>query len=76
MALILDKTEQKIVDIIDAHRNEIIAFAKDIYTHAELGYKEYRTAEKFASFMKNLGLENECKSGSHRGTGCAPHPGT
>ena len=57
MALILDKTEQKIVDIIDAHRNEIIAFAKDIYTHAELGYKEYRTAEKFASFMKNLGLE-------------------
>ena len=32
MALILDKTEQKIVDIIDAHRNEIIAFAKDIYT--------------------------------------------
>ena len=39
MALILDKTEQKIVDIIDAHRNEIIAFAKDIYTHAELGYK-------------------------------------
>lgn len=48
----LDKTEQKIVDIIDAHRNEIIAFAKDIYTHAELGYKEYRTAEKFASFMK------------------------
>ena len=59
MALILDKTEQKIVDIIDAHRNEIIAFAKDIYTHAELGYKEYRTAEKFASFMKNLGLETK-----------------
>ena len=59
MALILDKTEQKIVDIIDAHRNKIIAFAKDIYTHAELGYKEYRTAEKFASFMKNLGLETK-----------------
>ena len=59
MALILDKTEQKIVDLIDAHRDEIIAFAKDIYTHAELGYKEYRTAEKFASFMKNLGLETK-----------------
>ena len=40
-------------------RDEIIAFAKDIYTHAELGYKEYRTAEKFASFMKNLGLETK-----------------
>ena len=37
MALILDKTEQKIVDIIDAHRNEIIEFAKDIYTHADAG---------------------------------------
>ena len=59
MALILDKTEQKIVDIIDAHRDEIIAFAKDIYTHAELGYKEFRTAEKFASFMKDLGLETK-----------------
>ena len=65
MALILDKTEQKIVDIIDAHRNEIIAFAKDIYTHAELGYKEYRTAEKFASFMKNLGLDKG-RTGCHR----------
>ena len=59
MAVTLDKTEQKIVDIIDAHRDEIIAFAKDIYTHAELGYKEFRTAEKFASFMKNLGLETK-----------------
>ncbi len=59
MALILDKTEQKIVDIIDSHRDEIIAFAKDIYTHAELGYKEFRTAEKFASFMKNLGLNTK-----------------
>ena len=55
MALILDKTEQKIVDIIDAHRNEIIAFAKDIYTHAELGYKEYRTAEKFCFFHEKSG---------------------
>ena len=59
MAVTLDKTEQKIVDVIDAHRDEIIAFAKDIYTHAELGYKEFRTAEKFASFMKNLGLETK-----------------
>ena len=38
--IILDETEQKIIDIIDAHRDQIIDFAKDIYTHAELGYKE------------------------------------
>ena len=54
--IILDETEQKIIDIIDAHRDQIIDFAKDIYTHAELGYKEFRTAEKFANFMKDLGL--------------------
>ena len=54
--IILDETEQKIIDIIDAHRDQIIDFAKDIYTHAELGYKEFRTAEKFANFMKALGL--------------------
>ena len=45
-----------IINIIDAHRDQIIDFAKDIYTHAELGYKEFRTAEKFANFMKDLGL--------------------
>ena len=54
--IILDETEQKIINIIDAHRDQIIDFAKDIYTHAELGYKEFRTAEKFANFMKALGL--------------------
>lgn len=56
MALTLDATEQRIIAVIDEHRDEIIAFAKDIYTHAELGYKEYRTAERFAQFMKGLGL--------------------
>ena len=57
--IILDETEQKIIDIIDAHRDQIINFAKDIYTHAELGYKEFRTAEKFANFMKALGLSTK-----------------
>lgn len=28
--IILDETEQKIIDIIDAHRDQIIDFAKDI----------------------------------------------
>lgn len=56
MAISLDPTEQKIVELIEQHRKEITAFAKDIYTHAELGYKEYRTSEKFAEFMKKLGL--------------------
>ncbi|MGN1181265.1 MAG: amidohydrolase [Suilimivivens sp.] len=53
----MEDTEEKIIRIIDENREEILAFAKDIYTHAELGYKEFRTAEKFARQMKKLGLD-------------------
>lgn len=56
MAYQIDETEKRILDIIEQNREEIISFARDIYTHAELGYKEHRTAEKFAGFMKKLGL--------------------
>lgn len=56
MSLVIDETEQKILDLIDEKRDVIIDFAKDIYTHAELGYKEYRTSEKFAGLMEQLGL--------------------
>ena len=52
----MDAVEQKIIDIIDEHRDEIIDFARDIYSHAELGYKEFRTSEKFAEFNRRLGL--------------------
>jgi amidohydrolase len=52
----LDATEQKIIEIIDQHRNEIIRFAEDIYSHGELGYKEFRTAKKFNEFMNKLQL--------------------
>ena len=40
----MDRMEQKILERIDQNREKIIAFARDIYDHAELGYKEYRTA--------------------------------
>jgi amidohydrolase len=48
----MDATEKKIVEIIDSHRGEILDIANDIYNHAELGYKEFRTSEKFKKFMK------------------------
>ena len=41
----MDKIEQKICDIIDAHRDELIAFGEDLWTHAELGFQEFRTQE-------------------------------
>lgn len=53
----MDAVEKRIIEIIDSHREELIEFARDVYDHAELGYKEFRTADKFASLAKGLGLE-------------------
>ena len=50
----MDQTEKLIIDIIDQHRDEVIEFARDIYTHAELGYKEFRTSQKFVNKMKEF----------------------
>ena len=55
----MDATESKIIEQIDRHRDEIIAFARDIYTHAELGYKEFRTSQKAKEFLEKLGLKVE-----------------
>ena len=48
----MDQIERKIVQHIEENREQILAFADDIYHHAELGYKEFRTSEKFADIMK------------------------
>jgi len=55
----MDHIEQKILEIIDQNAEKIIAFGDDIWHHAELGYQEFRTAGKFSSEMKALGLETE-----------------
>lgn len=52
----MDAVEKRIIDNIDAHREEIIAFARDVYTHAELGYKEFNTSKKFADYARKLNL--------------------
>jgi amidohydrolase len=52
----MDEVEKLIIKTIDDHREEILEFANDIYTHAELGYKEFRTSEKFKEKMRALGL--------------------
>ena len=54
MAATFDTTEQRILKIIDDNRETIVEFARDIYDHAELGYKEFRTSKKFVDFMKSL----------------------
>lgn len=55
----MDQFEKRIIDLIEEHRDQIIAFARDIYTHAELGYREFRTSEKFVEWMRRFSLPME-----------------
>lgn len=53
----MDAIERRIVERIDGQADRIVAFARDVFDHAELGYKEYRTAGAFAAVMHELGFE-------------------
>ncbi|MGI6068979.1 MAG: amidohydrolase [Blautia sp.] len=53
----MDRIETKICALIDAHADEIIDFAEDIYTHPEEGFYEERTAAKVAGFLRAIGLD-------------------
>lgn len=55
----MDRIEQKICDIIDQNQQKIMEFGRDIWMHAELGYRETRTAGKFAQWLRGLGIETE-----------------
>lgn len=55
----MDAIEKRILEIIDEHKEELIAFGEDIYYHAEKGFCETRTAEKAAAFLKKLELSTE-----------------
>lgn len=52
----MNETEIRIIQLIDSNKDTILEFANDIYNHAELGYKEFRTSEKFTEFMEGLKL--------------------
>ncbi len=52
----MDSIEQKILQIIDAHRDALQAMADDLFHHAEQGYHEYRTASIVSDYLKKLGL--------------------
>lgn len=53
----MNETEQRILRLIDQNRDRIIAFAEDIASHPEPGFKEKRTAEKTAALLEELGYE-------------------
>ena len=53
----IDETGQRILRLIDVHKDQIIAFAEDIAVHPEPGYEEFRKAGKTAEVLKNLGYK-------------------
>lgn len=55
----MDSIEKKIIQSIEEHREEIIAIGRDIFEHAELGYKEFCTSEIFCKYMEKFGIETE-----------------
>ena len=50
-----DELKRMVCAAIDAHRDEIIAFADSIAAEPELGFKEFKTSKKFISLLKSLG---------------------
>lgn len=52
----MDQIEAKILRILDESAPQLQALAEDLFTHAEQGFHEYRTAQKAADFLRGLGL--------------------
>ncbi len=52
----MDRIEQRILEIIDQNADRIKAFGDDIWKHAELGFTETRTSQKFAEQLEQQGL--------------------
>ena len=50
---------QEIIDFINKFEDELIALRRDFHRHPELGFSEYRTAEKVRDYLEGLGLKVE-----------------
>lgn len=51
--------KEKIRQTIDAHGTEIIEFGEYVLRHPELGYKEFKTAERVKEEFRKLGIPYE-----------------
>jgi len=55
----MDSIERRIASVVDEQADAIIDFAEDIFRHPELGFKEFRTAQKVEEFFRSIGLESQ-----------------
>ncbi len=54
----MDAIENRICEIIESHKDEIMAFGRYLFNNGELGYREAETASRFSSFIKRYGVRN------------------
>lgn len=52
----MDGIERKILQIIEEHEKEIIEIGRDVYCHAEMGFKEFRTSQLVKEHLEKLGI--------------------
>ena len=48
---------KEIAALVAELSEELIALRRDFHAYPELGFKEFRTAEKIEQFLQSLGLE-------------------
>ena len=63
MARSAEELKKLAIAAIDRHADEIKALGDSIYSEPELGYKEFKTAAKFTSFLDRLGVSYKDKVG-------------
>ena len=53
----MDRLEQKILNMIDEHAEELETLASKVYHNAERGFAEYETAKAAAEFLRKYGMD-------------------
>ena len=57
----ISEIKKRVLEIIDEHREDIIAIADKIFAKPEMGYREFETAKLVAEELGKLGIE--CRTG-------------
>lgn len=55
----VSQLKERICQVIDDHRETVIALGEDVLRHPELGFKEHRTAGLVADLFRSLGITTE-----------------
>ncbi|HEU5424188.1 MAG TPA: M20 family metallopeptidase [Nitrolancea sp.] len=58
-----EELRQRILDAIDAHRDEIVAVGEEIRQNPEIGYQEFKSSQLLASAFRGHGYEVEKPAG-------------